>query len=283
MLHIVNSIRTGRPAPLLSAAILLVLLVVVFSFTLPPAVDWHDMYRPAAIALASGRSPFEIDRFSNAPWALIPMLPFVLVPEPVGRAALAVIALITLAWISRRFGASPLTTVFFLLSPPVIQSMLDGNIDWMASLGFVLPPQIGLFFLAIKPQTGIAVAFFYLVEAWRKNGLREVVRVFAPVSIALLLSFLLYGFWPVHFNNAFGWGGNTSLWPMSIPVGLALLVAALRRRKIEFAMAASPCLSPYVLLHSWLGPFFAIASSTPETIIAVIGLWIVVGMRALGY
>jgi hypothetical protein len=66
---------------------------------------------------------------------------------------------------------------------------------------------------------------------------------------------------------------------MSIPVGLALLVTAIRKQKIEYALAASPCLSPYVLLHSWVGVLLAIVSSTPETIAAVIGLWIFFAIR----
>jgi len=65
-------------------------------------------------------------------------------------------------------------------------------------------------------------------------------------------------------------------WPASIPVGLALLIAAIRKRKIEYAMGASPCLSPHVILHSWVGALLAVVSSTPELIAAVCGLWILV-------
>ena len=211
------------------------------------------------------------------------MLPLVLVPENVGRAILALCALITFTYVAHRFGGKPFAIVFFLLSPPVIQSMMDGNLDWLAAIGFILPPQIGLFFILIKPQIGIAVVIFWLIQSWRKNGLREVIKVFAPISITLIVSFVIFGFWPLDFSRAFYWGWNASLWPMSIPIGLTLLVSSIRKHKIEYAIAASPCLSPYVLLHSWYGPLLAIISFTPEVIAAVIGLWILVVIRAAGY
>lgn len=68
---------------------------------------------------------------------------------------------------------------------------------------------------------------------------------------------------------------------MSIPVGLALVVASIRKRKMEYAMGAAPCLSPYVLFHSWSGALAAILSAQAETLIAVAGLWILVILRTI--
>src|SRR5690606_38971700 len=82
------------------------------------------------------------------------------------------------------------------------------NIDWLPLVGFVLPPQIGLFFILIKPQMGLAVALFWLVEAWREGGLREVIRVFGPVGAALALSLALYGLWPLRSSQEVGLGGT---------------------------------------------------------------------------
>jgi hypothetical protein len=94
-------------------------------------------------------------------------------------------------------------------------------------------------------------------------------------AAATLLSFLVFGFWPLSFVDPVSFWWNASLWPYSIPVGLVLLTAAFRREDLRFAMAASPCLSPYVLLHSWSGALVALASYPPEMISAVVGLWIV--------
>ncbi len=75
---------------------------------------------------------------------------------------------------------------------------------------------------------------------------------------------------------------NASLWPVSLPVGLTLIVAAIRRRNIKFAMPASPCFSPYVLFHSWSAALVALSAQTTEMVTAVIGLWILVIIRGMG-
>ena len=256
-------------------------LVIIMPFGLPPAIDWSGVFRPAAQNLISGHSPYSIKGFFYPPWTLLPLAPLALLPDGIGRAALIMMGLVTFGYTAHRLGAKPLALVFFLLSPPVLHCVVNGNIDWLVTLGFVLPPQIGLFFLVIKPQIGVAVGIYWLVEAWRVKGWREVLRVFGPVSVAMLLSFVLFGPWPFKWGRTLSFWWNASLWPTSIPIGLALLVAAIRKRRIEYAMGASPCLSPYVLFHSWVGALLAVAESMPETVAAVIGLWILVGVRAL--
>jgi hypothetical protein len=61
-----------------------------------------------------------------------------------------------------------------------------------------------------------------------------------------------------------------------------LLAAALRKREIRFAIGAGPCLSPYVLFHSWSGPLLAVVPNQWDTLAAVAGLWILVLLRAAG-
>lgn len=245
----------------------------------PPGVDWRISFRPAALTLLSGESPYDKVYIIHAPWALLMLAPFALFPENVGRVMLLFCGLASYTFIARRLGAKPIAIIFLLLSPVVMHMLLNGNIDWLASFGFILPPQIGLFFIAIKPQIGIAVAPFWLIEAWRQGGWKQVLTTFAPFTIVLLLSFAIFGLWPLGAVEVTGVSFNASLWPLSIPVGLALLVTAIRKRRIEYAMAASPCLSPYALFYSWTGVLLAIIASVPETIAAVIGLWILVAIR----
>ena len=163
----------------------------------------------------------------------------------------------------------------------MIHSLLNANLDWMPVLGYTLSPAIGLFFIAVKPQMGSVVAVFWLVESWRQGGWRQIAKTFFPVTLAYLLSFAFYGLWPLNILKAsrYTTWWDASLWPMSIPVGLALLIFAVRTWNIRPAMAASPCLSPHVLFHSWVAALAAIVSSTPETIAAVIGLWVLVFIR----
>jgi hypothetical protein len=257
-------------------------LIGLMTVYLPQGVDWHLAFRPAAQNLLAGRSPYEVDGFFNAPWALLPLLPIAVLPENLGRAILFLVGMLAYSIVAYRLGATKLTLLVFLLSPPVMHGLLNANIDWFAMLGFILPPQIGLFFLVIKPQIGIGVAAYWLVDIWRQKGFRQVVLVFSPVTIAALVSFQLFGIWPLRFGKEIDLWWNASLWPASIPVGIALLAAAIRKRKMEYAMGAGPCLSPYILLHSWAGALVAIVSLQAESLAATVGLWILVLMRAFG-
>ena len=256
------------------------LLVGCMALVLPPAVDFHNYFRPAALGILKGISPYENTGFFNAPWTLLPLLPIALLPESLGRAVLVVVAFLTYAFTAYRLGGKPLAVVFFLLSPTVLADLLNGNLDWLAMVGYVLPHPVGLFFLAVKPQIGAVVGLFWLIEAWREGGWRRALRVFGPFAICLGLSFIIFGLWPLRFQANLSMWWNASLWPMSIPVGLVLLTAALRKRNQRLAMAAAPCLSPYLLLHSWSPALLAIIDKLPETIAAVVGLWILVAFRA---
>jgi len=249
---------------------------------LPPGVDWRTNYRPACLALLGGRSPYTVQLF-NPPWILLPLLPFAVLPEQLGRAALFLVSLVSFGVTAHRLGASPLGVAIFLLSPPVVHCLLNANIEWIPLLGFVLPPQLGLLLITAKPQTGFAVALFLVAEAWRRGGLRGILHVSWPLSATFALSCLLFGFWPVYLLDVMPLAGdiNASFWPHSIPVGLALLVASIRKRNCKLAMAASPCLSPYALFHTWSAAVVSLVASTAGLAAAVAGLWIVIGIQAL--
>jgi hypothetical protein len=260
---------------------IVMLLVVSFIIApfIPSGIDWSTVFRPAAQEALHLRSPFNVIGFFNPPWTAIALIPFAIFPEQVGRILMIFVGLIAYAGIAYKLGGTKWAITAIVLSPPVMHNMLNGNIDWLALVGLIMPPQIGLFFITMKPQLGAAVVFFWLVESWRTGGYRQTIKVFWPITLATLLSLLLYGLWPLRASVEVDLWWNASLWPVSLPVGLALLVAALRKRNIAYAIGASPCFAPYVLFHSWVGALLAIVTATPETIAAVIGLWILIAIR----
>jgi hypothetical protein len=262
------------------AAILICGMVWSFSIVLPPAVDWQGAFRPAALKLLAGRSPYEVEGFFNPFWALLPLIPMAIFPEPIGRTLLLIFSLLSFGYTGIKLGAKVPAIVLLLLSPPAVHGYLNGNIDSLVLLGLVLPHWIGLFFVTIKPQIGLAIALFWVFEAWRNGGWRQVFRLVWPLFTFFSLSILIFGFWPLRSAKEIDLWWNASFWPISIPVGLALLIAALRKRNINYAMGASPLLSPYILFHSWIIALFAIAKSIPELFISVVGLWILVIVRA---
>lgn len=261
-----------------------VLLAVAGALFLPEGVDWSWVVRPGCLALLQGESPYEtVAYFGFPPWALLPFIPLALLPEAAGRGIVFALGLGGFAFSIWKLGGGRIALLAFLISPPVWHSLLNANLDWMPVLGFVLPPWLGLFFISVKPQMGSVVAILWLVEAWQSGGFRQVLRVFAPLSVILILSLGIFGLWPAHFweISSVSEGWNASLWPASIPIGLVLLVIMLRKRDIRFGMVASPCLSPYVLLHAWSGALAALARLPIEMIAAVAGLWIMVLLNVL--
>jgi hypothetical protein len=259
-----------------------------YALPAPLGIDWRLTYRPAALALWRGDNPYNPAiapeaPFFAAPWALLPLLPLTLLPVEIGRVVVMVGGMLVFAYTAWRLGANPLTLAAFLLSPPVMHCVVNANIEWLPLLGFVLPPAAGLFFVAIKPQTGLAVAIFWLIEGWRNGGWRRVVKIFAPVTVAFLVSFLLYGLWPLRMTQVLGYAAsfNSSLWPGAVPVGLALIATALQKRAIKYAIAASPCLSPYVLLHTWSSTMLSLVGQPLQLVIVVVGWWVVLAISML--
>src|SRR5574341_1447026 len=150
---------------------------------------------------------------------------------------------------------------------------------------FALPPQIGLFLVLVKPQMGLMVALFWFIQSLRHGRMRETARVFWPVTLATLLSFALFGLWPLEAlrNAPVGESFNTSAWPLSIPFGIVAMLAAFKTERVEYAMAAGPCFTTYITFHSWVGALAALAKSRDYMLAAIIGTWIIGLVRVLGY
>jgi len=265
-----------------AAVILMILLLGAVGMILPGGEDWTGVFLPATQHLLAGRSPYNEPMFFSPVWVLLPFIPLGFLPTAIGRAVLFILAMIAFTYSAKKLGAKAWVIAAFLLSPPVVFSLWLASNDWMPMLGFVLPPQIGLFFILTKPQMGSVVALFWLVEAWRKGGWKETVRVFAPVTITFLFTFAIYGLWPLRSGNLVTIEHNASLWPATIPIGLGLLVASLRKRRMNYAMAAAPCLTPYLMFPSWVSAIASILSSPPEAIAAILGSWIFIILRAIG-
>jgi len=221
-------------------------------------VDWRGAFRPAALKVLRGENPYEISGYMNPPWTLLAIAPFAALPIDIGYSLWFAVGMAVYLFVAYRLTGSLLPALVIVLSPVTRVGFVNGNLDWLAALGFILPPQIGLFFVLMKPQIGAAVALYWLVEAWRAGKFREVVRVFAPVSLVTLLSFALYGFWPLQSANMHSSPWNTSLFPWLVPLGVYLLYRALKEHNIKWAIVSAPFFAPYVVLHSWTVPLMGL-------------------------
>ncbi|MDQ7028965.1 MAG: hypothetical protein Q9O62_03910 [Ardenticatenia bacterium] len=274
-------VASRPPSPLAVAGALLLfggaiagVTVAVAQALYPGGVDWQNTYRPATLAVLSWASPYTVEIFHSPPWTTFPLIPLAVFPTRIGFGLNFCLSLLVTGFVAYRLGARRITLVAILLSYPVLFSTVYGNVDWLVYLGVVLSPRWGLFLVLTKPQAGMGLAFYWLVEHYRQGGLRRVIEHFAPVSLAFVLSLFLFGPWPltglVEVTQPF----NASLWPQSLPIGLVMLVAAVRSRRPGLALAASPFLSPYTTASSWGSALLGLLPLQWETLAAVIGIWV---------
>ena len=268
-----------------SAALLIILYFGADSLWPAVGIDWRETYYPAARAVLDGANPYlAAPTFRNLPWTLIPMLPLAIFSERVSGALYFILTLALYAWVAVRLKASRAALIAFMLSSPVIYGMRMLNVDALALVGFVLPPQIGLFFVLIKPQMGIAMIPFWIFETWREGGWRSLLLAFLPAAIAATLSLVIFGTASIgRSNDLLQSSWNASLWPWAFPIGFALTILSIRNRRKDQAMAASPFLSPYLAYHSWVSVLAGLMQRDLELILAVIGMWLVAVIRILGY
>ncbi len=228
------------------AIIIFILVLLWFEYQyLPLGVDWIRWFRPATLEFLAGRSPYTVEGYFNPPWLLIPLIPFAILPVKISSLLLIDIGLICYIFILYKLRIRPILGLLFLLFPTTLLVLHTINLEWLVMLGFLFPPQIGLFFVLIKPQVGVAMAIYWLIVSPQK------IKTFLPVVLAFLISFAIYEDWLpklVMRGNKTGYFGtfDVSFFPYLVPLGLALLVVAIRKHKDGFAYMASPFLSPYV-------------------------------------
>jgi hypothetical protein len=260
----------------------LALLIGLYAYIVPATwritgTDYNDNFAPAARALVTGHNPYTaMPNFRNPIWALLPFVPLVFLPQDVSILLLFILSLAVYIFIGLRLRARPIAFTAFLLSTSVLHGLTVLNIDAFVLLGFVMPAPIGLFLVLAKPQIGIGMALYWLIEAFRVGGLRKVVITFAPVTITLAITWILFGNWVDASSDALlitsYW--NYSIFPWGIPIGLALFFAAILLKRKYLAAMTGPLFSPYVALPSWSALLVGLLDNDLLMSITVLALWI---------
>lgn len=278
---------TTRPASrpeikYLSAAILVLvipLLIWVTSLILENNAwinghDWLDYFRPASLAMLRGQTPYTYPVY-NPPWVLALLAPLALLPDNLSVASIVLLSYLSYALVIARLKVDKWNFLIFLANPALFEEIMQSNIDWIVPLGLAFPPQIGLFFVLAKPQIGAGVALFWLVEAYRSGGTRQVIKTFLPVTIAFALSFALYGFYFLNGTEVLAADWNKSFFPYAVPLGLFLMYYSLKKRDVFPALASAIFLSPYFAPQSLSVPIFGTVKSRWLLVGAVVVSWVV--------
>jgi hypothetical protein len=276
--HVKSNFIKHKRLQILAFAVGCVFFVLMIYKYAPLGFDWQFAYRPAVQLAVHGETPYLFGRFFNPPWLLLVLSPFALLPEKFGFSCFFVASYLGFAYLAYKMGAKPLAFFFFLASQPVIACVKTGNVDWIALMGVLMPPNIGLLFVLIKPQVGIGIALYWSIQEWKKSRFKGLLKLYFPTILALILSILVFGLWPLDIFKIYNLGDaryNDSIWPVGIPVGLVLLTSALKNFELRKFIAFPPFLSPYVLMQSWSGVLLSMIASDIETIAAVLGMYII--------
>lgn len=258
-------------------ALIAVAIFIAVVTRIPEGPDWHATYRPGALAVITGQSPYTaVQYFFAPPWAVLPLVPLAILPETIGRGLFFVLSIGMVAYVCYRLGGGPIAMMALLLSLPIFNSIYAGNIDPMVMMGVVLPPEIGIVFLSMKPQSTLGIILFLVVEGWRQGGIKRVAQISWPTALVTVLSFVLYGPWILKAQDIYTPAGiyNISVWPQGLVIGAVIMVIALRQRKKAYSMIASPFFSPYALPLSWTGAMLGLSDRTIEAVVASLMTWV---------
>ncbi len=277
------------------AALFIIFVVVIYRIfpvsqnavpgcTMGFGVDWKGYIRPITLAFIHGESPYAHGMVLHPPWAYLLLAPIALFPETLGATIMFALNYFIYGLILLRMKARPLSLLLFLSLPLVLLNGINGNVDWLCLVGIIFPQPIGLLFLAIKPQIGAGIALFWMVEAWRNGGIKKFLFLIAPTTLAYLLSFILYGFWPsVMLTNMVNDSYNASLGPIGVVIGGVMLAQAIHLRKRGLALMSSPFFAPYINIHSFAAAILGLEPNTVEFYAAIGLVWLVTILRLTGH
>jgi hypothetical protein len=271
------------------AIILMMICILITIFALAPIPggdDW-ETFQGASQRILKGL-PLYGEKvthayYSNPPWVALFLIPLSIMPFRWGWASLIVLSAILLLILCRRWRFGMIKIILTLLSPAVFYLFLHGEIDALVLGGLLLPREAWYLVAVTKPQVAIG-----LLLGVRK---KKIIRAFAVTLLLLLLTFIIFGFWPSKILQQetpfLGAAHNlwVGLWPFQIPAGVALLLLGIKRNDEKFLIAASPFLSPYAATSSLLGPWLALVYFLKdwEAALVFIAWWGAVIYRLLGY
>lgn len=244
------------------------------------SVDWKTWVYPVGSDLLH---PYRLWAFVNPPWMAIILSPLHTFPQAIGAAVNAGLNFIVIFLLiyKQKGGLLPIILVFTSL--PFCAVILNGQIEWVPALGFLIQNEWALPFMLAKPQSGLLAAFDWFLKSDRKWR-------YVIIGCGLLgLSFLVWGWWVgdlitnVHLveEKTAGYASwSFSPFPYGIPFGLGLLFYIWKNRPANGEILGA--LSTYLLVPYFsacsLVVFFTLLSSKYRRI--SVGVWVLLWIIA---
>lgn len=242
--------------------------------------DWERFFMPAVSVFMQGLAPYGYG-FYNPPYTLVLLMPFALLPIVLSRVLIFGVSFGVLAWVAHIRGASVWTLILFLLSPFTLLSLGMGNVEWLTVLGVALANSVGVALMLIKPQMTIGVLGFMALERLRTRDWRGGALLFAPAVMLYTASAWMYPTW---LTSVAGYESNSlanAALPafVGLPLGVVMLGLALKTKRNELALAASPCFFAALSPAVWLVVALAAVRSLKMSILVFVVSWMLILIR----
>jgi len=242
--------------------------------------DWFLYYFPAIKAFLAGQNPYtSLDVVvSYSPWTLLILSPLGFLPAMWGYVIVGIINITGLLAFLRKQNCKLWQALPIAFSFPFISLILWGNLDGMSLWGLAIGGPLGLILLSVKPQAAFLVSLVWVKQAWDQGKFPAVVRLVAPFILLVGVTLYFYPEWiqRIIFTGGHARGLLANGYPWFIPLGLALLVAALRNNREDSAVLGTVLVSPYVRIQSWVATLtFLIVKFPLEGTVAAISTWFV--------
>jgi hypothetical protein len=250
---------------------------------IPASVDWLGTFYNVA---RNPWDPYQFWAFINAPWTALLLMPMGFFSERVSIGMNAYLNFLIVSLVIFKRGGNIVTWLLTITSLPFITILFTGAIEWIPIMAFLLPEAWGIPLLIAKPQTASMAGVIWFIRA------RNKIRFVLPTACVFLFSFLIWPNWPIRlFHNMNNLVVNSlgflnvsfSPWPWGIPIGVILLVMAVKKSDDMQAAISTLFFAPYYAVHTVTLSFaFVTMRNRWLGLLAWILLWIFAGMR-MGY
>jgi len=155
-------------------------------------IRWADQADQYLQGIEGLINPYDVPGFFNAPWAMVIMFPFNLVPFEIAILLQGILYHCVLTIIAYKFcpahfdeKSRRLATLAILTSPFPADLALELNNDWIPALGLLVPSALSPIFILTKPQNAIG---YFLAFEWK-----PLMRAILVGSATIILSFFIWG------------------------------------------------------------------------------------------
>ena len=222
-------------------AVGLFLFVVITSIQVNEAgVDFVTFY-DAGRAVLHGVSPYTVHGYYSPIHVAILSAPLSIFPLGVAYKVYVAVSVASWLWIASKMTSDKVTRLFLIFSPLVWLSMGCGNIEFLPLMALYTNPVIGAALALAKPQMGIILIALII---YRTKSLYPVL----VVSGIMVVSYVLGMRVPDLTHETW----NLSIFPIGVPVAIALTVYAMKHKDSLSALASGVLMSTYVGPMSWV-------------------------------